>query len=251
MRGEGRRRLLGALLGLALWAACTRSGQVGRTLLASPEEVFTTLWRALDPLAPLGRRVFAHAGETLRRALAGWLVALSLGVSGGVVVGALRRRLLGADALVEFARAIPPILVFPLFLVAFDYNDGAYVSTIAFGACPVVVTTVARGVEGVARAPFEALKVFDAGPAVRAAAAVLEVLPSCVLGARLALSLSLVVAVVTEMVFTPRSGIALGSLAKDAQMSFDTPVLYAAIAVIGATGFVADRALRAAERRLG
>lgn len=248
---ERPRRLLGLLLVLGLWEACTRRGQVGRTLLASPEEVLAALWASLDPVTPVARRVFVHAGATLGRALGGWLLALGFGVAGGAVVGALRRWLLGTDALVEFARAIPPILVFPLFLVAFDYGDGAYVSTVAFGACPVVVTTVARAVEGISRERLDVLRVFDVGPMVRAGAAVMEVLPGCALGARLALSLSLVVAVVTEMVFTPRSGVALGAMAKDAQMSFDTPVLYAAIAVIGATGFMADRALRALERRLG
>lgn len=246
-----RARLLGLLLVLGLWEACARTGWAGRTLLASPEEVLSALWRSLDPSAPVARRVFVHAGATLGRALGGWLLALAFGVVGGVAVGALRRRLLGTDALVEFARAIPPILVFPLLLVAFDYGDGAYVSTIAFGACPVVVTTVARAVERISRDKLDVLRVFDVGPAVRAAAAVMEVIPGCILGARLALSLSIVVSVVTEMVFTPRSGVALGSMAKDAQMSFDTPTLYAAIVVIGAAGFAADRCLRAVERRLG
>lgn len=240
-------RLLGPLLGLGLWALAARSGWVGRTLLASPAEVLA----ALAPGGTGAPRVWVHAWATLGRALPGWALALAVGVPLGVAVGALRRWLLGADGLVEFLRAVPPILVFPLFLVAFDYGDGAYVSTIAFGCAPVVVVTVARAVEGIARAPFEVLQVSAAGRPVRALAWALALLPAAVLSARLALGLALVVSVVTEMVFTPRSGVALGALAKDAQMSFATPVLYAAIVVVGAFGFAANRALRALEHRLG
>jgi ABC-type nitrate/sulfonate/bicarbonate transport system permease component len=44
----------------------------------------------------------------------------------------------------------------------------------------------------------------------------MEIAPSAFLGARITFSMSLVIAVVSEMIFTPRSGLAIGSLAKRA-----------------------------------
>jgi len=243
--------LIGAVTVIALWLLLARTGLVGRTLLADPGEVLRVFARALDPAATGRDRILVHAGGTLGRALCGWLLAVGLGVLGGVGVGARRFLHRGSEPVVDFARAIPPIMVFPLFLVAFNYGDSAYVGTIAFGCVPVVMLTVGRAMSHVSPAKMEVLQVFGAPRRVRAFAAVMEVVPSCFLGARIALSLSLVIAVVTEMVFTPRSGLALGSLAKDAQMSFDTPVVYAALLIVGVFGFAANALMRVLEARLG
>jgi len=151
----------------------------------------------------------------------------------------------------ELARAIPPILVFPLFLVSFDYSRGAYVSTIAFGAAPVVAVSVASAMRRSGGVRHELLQVFGATRLRRMMAHAMDLLPSLVLAARLALSLSLVIAVVTEMVFAPRSGFALGAYAKDAEMTFDTPAVYAAMLMIGGVGLALNAALAALGRRLG
>lgn len=246
-----RRRATGALVGmaslLAVWFALARLGWVGPTLLADPLEVLGVLLHDGGP----GGGLFSHALGTLGRALAGWLLALALGVSGGLLVGWRSALGWGVEPVVELARAVPPIMVFPVLLVAFDFGGPAYVGTIAFGCAPVAMLAVARGVRRTSPERLELLRVFGVGPGVRAMASVMEVLPSAFLAARITLSLSLVIAVVTEMVFTPRSGRALGALAREAEISFDTPVFYATLVLVGLFGFGANALLRAVEARLG
>lgn len=237
--------------GLALWLALARSGWIGRTLLADPIDVARALAGAFDPAAPPGARVLVHAEATLVRALAGWVIALLVGMGCGVALGARAWAYVLGEPLFELARAVPPILAFPLLLVAFDFGEPAYVGTIVLGCVPIVAITVARGRLGASRERSELLAVFGVPRSVRALTAIMEVMPSCFLAARLALSTSLVIAVVTEMVFTPRSGIALGALAKEAQMSFETDVYFAVVVVVGLFGYAANVALRAVERRLG
>jgi ABC-type nitrate/sulfonate/bicarbonate transport system permease component len=172
-----------------------------------------------------------------------------LGLSLGWAFGA-RPRIEAAGYLpLELSRAIPPILVFPVLLVAFDYADGAYEATIAFGCAPIVALSVATALRRSGGTRFEVLEVFGATAATTRWARVLDLLPSLLLAARVALSLSLVIAVVTEMVFAPRSGLGLGAYAKDAEMTFDTPGVYASMLLIGGAGLALNVALSAVARR--
>jgi ABC-type nitrate/sulfonate/bicarbonate transport system permease component len=230
----------------ALWASAVNFGWIGKSLLAGPGEVIGVLERAFHP-ATHSASIYGHALATISRAFAGWSIALVLGGAIGLVLGLNATIYRATESLFEFARAIPPIMAFPLLLVAFDFGAPAYVWTIAIGSAPIMVLTVARGIRALDHTRLELLAVHGAPPALRIVAAVIEVLPAAFLGARLTFSISLIVAVVTEMVFSPRSGYALGALAKDSQISFDTPTFYACIFILGVYGYAANAALHHAE----
>ncbi|MCS5694345.1 ABC transporter permease subunit [Cyanobium sp. FGCU-6] len=169
----------------------------------------------------------------------------------GLVLGAL----LGMSSLtyrssepvLEFVRAVPPIMFFPLFLVAFDFGSPAYVWTIALGCLPVMTLSVSRGIQNLDHSRLELLKTHGVSPLFRGFASVIEILPSALFGARLTLSLSLIISVVTEMVFSPKTGYALGALAKDSQISFETAKFYACIFLLGAFGYLMNALIRQAE----
>lgn len=84
----------------------------------------------------------------------------------------------------------------------------------------------------------------------RIIASVTEVMPALLLGARISLSLAIIVATVTEMV-TPRSGLSIGALARDAESRFNTLVFYAAVVIIGTFGFISNYALRLLSAKFG
>jgi ABC-type nitrate/sulfonate/bicarbonate transport system permease component len=241
--------LLSVALAFVVWFVVARLGWVGKSLLASPGEVAGVLARALRP-ANSGQAVFTHAAHTVGRALAGWAIALTGGGVIGLLLGWSSRVYRATEPLFEFARAIPPIMAFPLFLVAFDFGAPAFVWTIALGCLPIMVLAVARGVQGLDPARQELLAVHDVSRGLRTAASIVEILPALFLGARLTFSISLIVAVVTEMVFSPRSGFALGALAKDSQISFDTPTFFACILVLGTYGYAVNAVMRHLEWRL-
>ncbi len=46
------------------------------------------------------------------------------------------------------------------------------------------------------------------------------------------------------MLFMPRSGWALGTLARDAQMNFDTPTFYTSILIIDIIGYILNILLK-------
>lgn len=243
--------LISIPLVILLWIMVTNFGFIGQTLVAKPGEVGEVLLNATKSNAALGEKVFLHASETIKRAISGWSISVGFGMFLGILLGTILVLYKGSEPIIEFFRSIPPILAFPVFLVAFNYGEAAYIWTIVFGCLPIMILTVARGTQSIPRGKIEILKVHNAIRLVKIFATSMEILPSCFLGARLALSLSIVIAVVTEMVFTPRSGIALGSLAKDAEISFNTPLFYASVVVIGIFGYLANVIMRKLELRLG
>lgn len=231
---------------LATWEGLSHWHIVGSTLLASPTEV----WRVLLRFGGQ-QNIYVHAGYTIERALAGWGLTVAGGVVLGLLTGSFGTLYSGTEPIVEFARVIPPVLAFPLFLVAFNYGEAAYTWTIVFGCLPVMTLAVGRGVQGISREKLDLLRTYRIAGPVRAFTVVMEVLPSVFLGARLTLTMAVIIAVVTEMVFTPRNGWALGALARDAEMSFDTPTFYACVVVIALFGYLANRGIRQIETFLG
>ena len=243
--------LIGIILLMGLWVTAGNRGWAGKTLLASPSEVKTVMVKSFAKDAEKSQQVHRHAISTISRALQGWSIALGLGLAVGLILGSVFAVYLGAEPVVEFFRAIPPVLAFPLFLVAFDFNEAAYTWTVVFGCLPVMILTIARGTQGVSREPFEILRLHKVAWPVRLFAGGVEILPSVFLGSRITLSIALIIAVVTEMVFSPRSGWALGALARDAEIDFDTPTFYACAITIGLFGFFANALLRKLERLFG
>jgi len=121
------------------------------------------------------------------------------------------------------------------------------VATIVFGTVPVMALTVARGTQALDVGRIRLLKIFGARRLVVGIALVLDALPAYFLGARLAFAIALVISVVSEMVFRPGSGLAIGALSKDYQMNFETPRIYACVILVGLVGYVGNLLLRLLE----
>lgn len=241
--------VLAGLIGLLFWWILAESGIIGKTLMASPAEVWNVILAAFDSEAKTSEKFHVHAFATITRALYGWFVAGVCGILLGVFIGGIYKLYTSTEVISEFIRAIPPILAFPLLLVAFDYGEKAYVWTIAFGCFPVMLLTVAKGVITIPRSRIDVLKVFNVRPSVSIFTKAMEIMPSVFLGARLTLTIAVTIAVVTEMVFTPRNGLSLGALARDSEIDFNTPMFYTCLLAIGVFGYSANLLLRKLEER--
>ena len=86
---------------------------------------------------------------------------------------------------------------------------------------------------------------------LRWAAMGIEILPGVFLGARVMLSIAIVISVVTEMITAPTSPWALGALARDSLMAFNTARYFAAMLIIGICGYVSNLLMRLVESWLG
>ena len=239
-----RSRILAPFVLLGLWFAAAYAGWPSPRAVPAPRDV--ALVAASELMA---QRVWLDIGATLGRVVLGVSVATMLGGLAGIALGASRSRWRAVLPTVEFLRAIPPILTFPLFLLALGYGDGARVAAIVFGTTGIVLLNVATGLS---RAPTERAETVQLC-GLGAGAAFLhlhlyEALPSLFTGVRLALAAGLVISVVTEMLVG--AGYGLGARALGAQLAYRADELWFVIALAGMLGMTLSGLVLAIERRV-
>jgi NitT/TauT family transport system permease protein len=174
--------------------------------------------------------------QTFEAALTGFAVAALSGILCGVILGLSPRleRVVGPS--IDALRPIPSVALIPLALLVFGFGLRMEASVVAF-ACfwPVLLMTIAavRGIEprllDVARS-LE-LSFFSQMKKIIVPAA----LGRISVGLRLALAISLVVAVTVEIVLNPRG---LGYSMIGAQQALRSDLMYAELLWLGVVGWI-------------
>jgi ABC-type nitrate/sulfonate/bicarbonate transport system permease component len=218
---------LAALAGA--WEALVRSGALVYQYLPAPSAVAGSI----GSLVSSGQLATATL-HTLRVTLLGWLLASVLGIGLGVLLGLSQTAWRWSMASIEVLRAIPPVTLVPVALLVFGFSVRMEVSIILFvSAWPVMVNTI-DGVRGVRPELVDVGRMLRVSTPARITKVTLPAaLPSIVVGLRLALSLSLVLAVVAEMIGNP-SG--LGNALVRASQALQPEQMFAYVLVIGLLG---------------
>ncbi len=230
-----------ALLGLLWWLA-SHQGWISRVFLPTPEATLASLNEGLRG------ELLGFMGDTVLRMLLGWLLASLIGVALGALIGASDTARSWIAPTLEFIRPLPASAVMPLAISLLGLSSGMVLAVVAFGAMwPVLLATV----HGVASVHLRLREVAHALQLSRSAF-VLKIglpnaLPDILAGMRLSITVSLIVAVVGEMIAS-QSG--LGQAILLAARSFRASELFAGIALLGLIGFLSNALLALAERRL-
>jgi ABC-type nitrate/sulfonate/bicarbonate transport system permease component len=205
-----------------------------------------------DVVASIGDDWLGRAGSDLlpsmRRFAAGYLLAAVLGVAGGTLMGLAPRLRRATRPVTEFVRSVPSPLLFPFTLVVFGIGDGSKVALIALGAVWPVLLNTADGVRGVDPQVIDTARTLGLGRRMQLSHVVLPAAsPKVVAGLRIALSVALLLMVVSEM---QGGSDGLGFQIRAAQRSFDTAETYAGVIVIGLVGVAVNLVFVVVERRL-
>ncbi|MEI8254213.1 MAG: ABC transporter permease subunit [Deltaproteobacteria bacterium] len=229
--------LLAAWFAIALtpWATHHAVPRPGEVLAVARTELLTvTLWRDL--------------GATLARTAAGVGLAATLGAALGFLLGRSPTAWRASEPTVDFLRSIPPILSYPLFLLALGYGESARIAAVAFGSTGIVLLHVARALAQVPRARVDTVKLAGLrGLAAVRALYLYESLPALFTGVRLAFTAGLIVVVVSEMLTGAHYG--LGVRAQEALLEYRADLLWLVILVAGLATFAISGTLAWAERR--
>lgn len=201
---------------------------------------------------PAGSLLLTESATTnvlpsLTRMIGGWGLAVVAGVLLGSALGLSRRLAAYVDPLLAFARAIPPPVLLPVFLVAIGANDRMRVALIATGALwPVLVNTMA-GVRSVHPTQLDTATTFGLSPWRRFTGVVLPAaMPSIFAGLRVSLSLALILMVISELVASTNG---IGFELIQAQRSFAVVDLWASIVLLALLGYLLNTLLVAVEFR--
>jgi len=236
----GSAGVLAALV--ALWWAASHAGWVSRVFLPTPEATAASLGEGLRG------DLLGYTLATVGRMLEGWLLASVFGVVLGAAIGVSPSVRAWVQPTLEFIRPLPASALLPLAISIFGLNPAMVLFVVAFGAMwPVLLATV-HGFAAVEPRLSEVARCLQ----LPRAAFVWKIglpnaLPDILAGMRLSMTISLIVAVVGEMIAS-QSG--LGQAILLAERSFRASELFAGIALLGLIGFASNALLAVAERKL-
>lgn len=191
-------------------------------------------------------RITGDVLPSLGRLLAGYGLALLLGVTMGVLIGSSTALRSYCEPVLEFFRAIPPPVMVPILMLFFGIGTPMKIFVIATGALwPILLNTVegVRGIDGLLR---DTSRVYGLRPFTRLRTVILRgASPQIFTGARQALSIALILMVISEM-FAANNG--LGFSIVQFQRGFALPEMWTGIILLGLVGVLLSLIFRAVER---
>ncbi len=229
---------------IVAWISIADLGQfINPLLVPSLKDVITRLFELAQQETLLLDSVY-----TLSRFSIGFGLGVLCGVLCGLMFGMVPKFYEMFELPLEFLRAMPVTALFPLFLILFGIGDQAKVAMAFLPTFLLLTVSTAAGVRQVDSARRRMAFVFGATPfQIFRLIVIYDALPNICTGFRLALSLSLVVTVVSEMFIG--TDIGLGQRVYDSYLTNSVPTLYALLLVLGMAGYVLNKAAILFERR--
>ncbi|PKO75465.1 MAG: ABC transporter permease [Betaproteobacteria bacterium HGW-Betaproteobacteria-15] len=244
MRGLDAATSLLVTLGLlGLWWLVTRQEWVSAIFLPGPQAT----WGALREGLLQGELLRLTLG-TVERMAYGWALASAIGIALGALIGispALRAWL---QPMLELIRPLPASAVVPVAIALIGLSPAMVLIVIAFGAVwPVLLATV-HGFASIEPRLHEVSRVLRLSPlAFIFKIGLPNALPDALAGMRISLTVSLILAIVGEMLASQEG---LGQAILLAARSFRSAELFAGVALLGLIGFVSNALLSWAEHRV-
>jgi ABC-type nitrate/sulfonate/bicarbonate transport system permease component len=185
-------------IGIA-WELAVRSGAIAFDYLPPPSAILAA-WGDLI----VSGEMLANTVHTLRSVLIGWFIANAIGIGIGLTLGfsGFARRYFQAS--LEVLRPLPAIAFLPLALLLFNFSLTTELVLIVYASVwPVLINTMV-GVMSVSARLYDVCQTLRLSRAhtlfkvIMPAAA-----PSIVVGSRLSMGLTLVMAIIAEMLANP------------------------------------------------
>jgi ABC-type nitrate/sulfonate/bicarbonate transport system permease component len=191
-------------------------------------------------------RIRVDVLPSLGRLAVGYALALLLGIGLGVVIGSFRGVRAFLEPVLEFLRAIPPPVLVPVFILLFDLGDRTKVLVIASGCIwPILLNTV-EGVRGRDEVLDDTCRAYGIGGGLRLRHLVLRAAsPQIVTGARQALSIAIILMVISEMIAANNG---LGFAVVQFQRGFQIPEMWSGVLLLGLLGVALSLLFRGVER---
>ncbi|HET8754912.1 MAG TPA: ABC transporter permease [Solirubrobacteraceae bacterium] len=193
-------------------------------------------------------RVRSDVIPSLTRLAAGYGIACLVAITAGLALGLSRTLRRATDPIVQFLRAIPPPALLPFGILVLGVGNAMKIFIIAFVCLwPVLLNTI-DGVAGVDPTLRDTARVYDVGPVDRVLRVTLPAAaPQIFAGMRTALSLALILMVISEMVASTNG---IGYFVLQAQRSFAIPEMWSGILLLGILGYVLNALFLLVERRV-
>ncbi|HEY4250398.1 MAG TPA: ABC transporter permease subunit [Roseomonas sp.] len=238
---KGRRFLVPVLL-VILWQLAASTGLISTRLLAPPAAIVAAAW----DLTASGELPY-HLLVSLQRVAIGLTIALSAGVSLGLLAGLSKLGEDAVDATLQMLRALPFLALVPLFILWLGIGEATKIALVALGATFPIYLTLFGGIRGVDPKLLEAGRILglDRGGLIRHII-LPGALPQALVGLRYALGTAWLSLVVGEQI---NATAGIGFLVMDAREFLRTDIILVGLLVYALLGLGADQLVRTLERR--
>lgn len=187
--------------------------------------------------------------STLTKTLIAFFIAAFFGLPLGLLLGLEEKIYRSIELVIDFCRSTPPTAIFPVFLLFFGISDGSKIAAAVFGGLSIIIFNTAYGVIQSSKARRRYAYLLGATRwQVFTQIIIWESLSQTFTGLRNAVSMILVVIIVTEMFIGSNNG--LGRRIYDFQITYDLPLMYAVIVITGSIGFILNFVFSVAEKHL-
>lgn len=228
---------------IALWQLIANLKLVSPVFLPGPDRAWAALTRGFNNGTLLDKTI-----GTLEHMFYGWLVASVVGIALGAMIGSSKAMRSYVAPSLEFLRPLPVSAIIPVAIALFGLTQGMALFVIAFGAIwPMLLATV-HGFGAVEPRLYEVARSLHMSRlAVIFKIALPSASPDIISGMRLSLTVSLILAVVCEIL----AGLdGLGHWVLLSARAFRSPDLFAGVILLGVIGYVTALAMSMVEARL-
>ena len=228
---------------IALWGEIAALKLISPVFLPTPARVWTALQHGFLH-ADLG----AKLEGTVRHMLGGWAAASIAGIALGALIGSSKAAREYIAPTLEFLRPLPASAVIPVAIALFGLTPQMALGVIAFGSIWPVLLAAIHGFAAIEPRLVEVERVLGLTRWQGIAKISLpSATPDVLAGLRLGLTVSLILAVVCEMI----AGLdGLGQWVLLAARAYKSADIFAGVVLLGAIGVVANAAVSVVELRL-
>lgn len=206
-------------------------------------DILTALWSDLASGLLIG-----HLEVSLGNLAAGLAIATVLGVAAGLLIGEMETLRRITSPTLNFFRAVPPAAIVPIVIIALGVGAAPKIFIIALGCFwPILLNTI-DGVRGTSAAVRETARAYRI-PAhlVVFRVALPAAMPQIMAGIRVALSVGLVLMVISEF-FGADAGV--GFYITEASTRFATRQAWAGTILVGILGYLLSAGFLIVERQV-
>jgi len=235
---------VGVALFLFVWWFANTTGLLDPKFLTPPQNIVTALVDGFSADGKLGRQVL----PSLRRGLAGFLIATVLGIFLGILVGSVRTLDKLFEPILNFFRNLSILALFPVFLLFFGIGEESKIAIVAWAAFWPIFINTTNAVKGVEKILVSAARTLGAGRVYIFTRIVLPAaFPNIFPGLRLGASHAFTALVAAEYLGATEG---LGIYIRSAQEGYQIPAMYSGIVVLGIIGVTLNLVLAGIEKRV-
>lgn len=245
------KHILSLVCGVLIWWLLSLMPGVG-VILAGPQDI---IHKALPELLNDGSSgeferflLVKHIRWSFQRVLLGWAIAFAAAIPTAFLMGWYRTFRDIVDPWIQFLRTIPPIALIPMVILLMGTGEKAKITVIFITAFLVMTVTIYQGIRNLDYTLVKAAYTFGANDfSIFVRVVVPYTFPYILTAARLGVSTALTTLIAAEMTGTFYG---LGSMIQTAQIYFRMDKVMLGIICIGIIGFILDRLLLLAEKKL-